>query len=153
MLKLCRVTKVKVFFLVLVNVFNFDLFEFSTAILEKGLFSAIATHHMTRILRRLSVLPSPRRQPQFRIRMNVKKRYYFVFVFRKISSDVWRLCLGKRSFARKHVSTRFVNTISFSYGRKTTCLCCETLVSFAAVFSLVTQRSSPQSPSETHALK
>ena len=38
MLKLCRVTKVKVLFLVLVNVFNFNLFEFSAAILEKGLF-------------------------------------------------------------------------------------------------------------------
>ena len=37
MLKRCRVTKVKVFFLVLVYVFNFDLFEFSAAILEKGL--------------------------------------------------------------------------------------------------------------------
>ena len=37
MLKLCRFTKVKVFFLVLVYVFNFDLFEFSAAILEKGL--------------------------------------------------------------------------------------------------------------------
>ena len=37
MLKLCRVTKVKVFFLVLVYVFNFDLFEISAAILEKGL--------------------------------------------------------------------------------------------------------------------
>ena len=37
-LKLCRVTKVKVLFLVLVYVFNFDLFEFSAAILEKGLF-------------------------------------------------------------------------------------------------------------------
>ena len=36
-LKLCRVTKVKVLFLVLVYVFNFDLFEFSAAILEKGL--------------------------------------------------------------------------------------------------------------------
>ena len=36
-LKLCRVTKVKVFFLVLVYVFNFDLIEFSAAILEKGL--------------------------------------------------------------------------------------------------------------------
>ena len=32
MLKLGRATKVKVFFLVLVNVFNFDLFEFSAAI-------------------------------------------------------------------------------------------------------------------------
>ena len=40
MLNLCRVTKVRVFFLVLVNVFNFNLpvFEFSAAILEKGLF-------------------------------------------------------------------------------------------------------------------
>ena len=38
MLKLGRVTKVKVLFLVLVYVFNFDLFEFSAAILEKGLF-------------------------------------------------------------------------------------------------------------------
>ena len=38
MVKLCRVTKVKVFFLVLVYVSNFDLFEFSAAIFEKGLF-------------------------------------------------------------------------------------------------------------------
>ena len=37
MLKLCRVTKVKVLFLVLVYVFNFNLFEFSAAILEKCL--------------------------------------------------------------------------------------------------------------------
>ena len=37
MLKLYRVTKVKVFFLVLVYVFYFDLFDFSVAILEKGL--------------------------------------------------------------------------------------------------------------------
>ena len=37
MLKLGRVTKVKVFLLVLVFVLNFDLFIFSTAILEKGL--------------------------------------------------------------------------------------------------------------------
>ena len=36
MLKLGRVTTGKVFFLVLVYVFNFDLFEFSVAILEKG---------------------------------------------------------------------------------------------------------------------
>ena len=35
-LKLCRVTKVKVHFLGLVYVFNFNLFEFSAAILEKG---------------------------------------------------------------------------------------------------------------------
>ena len=39
MLKLCRVTKVRVLFLALVFVFNFDLFKFSAAILEKGLFS------------------------------------------------------------------------------------------------------------------
>ena len=38
MLKRGRVTKVKVLFLVLVYVFNNDLFEFSAAILEKGLF-------------------------------------------------------------------------------------------------------------------
>ena len=38
MLKSGRVTKVKVFFPVLVHVFNIDLFEFSAAILEKGLF-------------------------------------------------------------------------------------------------------------------
>ena len=37
MLKLCRVTKVKVLFLVLACIFNLDLFEFSAAILEKGL--------------------------------------------------------------------------------------------------------------------
>ena len=38
MLKLGRVTKFKVLFLMLVFVFNFDLFKFSAAILEKGLF-------------------------------------------------------------------------------------------------------------------
>ena len=38
MLKLCRFTiKVKVFFLPLVYVFSFDLFQFSAAILEKVL--------------------------------------------------------------------------------------------------------------------
>ena len=37
MLKLGRITKDKVLSLVLVYVFNFDLFEFSAAILEKGL--------------------------------------------------------------------------------------------------------------------
>ena len=36
-MKLGRVTKVKVLFLALVFVFNFDLFKFSAAILEKGL--------------------------------------------------------------------------------------------------------------------
>ena len=37
MLKLGRVTKIKMLFLLLVFVFNFDLFKFSAAILEKGL--------------------------------------------------------------------------------------------------------------------
>ena len=37
MLKLGRSTKFKMLFLVLVFVFNFDLFKFSAAILEKGL--------------------------------------------------------------------------------------------------------------------
>ena len=37
MLKLCRVTKVKVLFLVLVYVCNLNLFEFSAATLEKVL--------------------------------------------------------------------------------------------------------------------
>ena len=39
MLKLGRVTKVTMLFLVLVFVFNFDLFKFLAAILEKGLFN------------------------------------------------------------------------------------------------------------------
>ena len=43
MLKLGRVTKVKVFFLVLVYVFKFDVFEFSAVILEKGLLCQSAT--------------------------------------------------------------------------------------------------------------
>ena len=38
MLKLDRVTKFKMLFLVLVFVFNFDVPKFSAAILEKGLF-------------------------------------------------------------------------------------------------------------------
>ena len=42
MLKLGRFTKVKVLFLVLVFVFNFDLFKFSAAILEKGLLNALS---------------------------------------------------------------------------------------------------------------
>ena len=38
MLKLGRVAKFKMLFLVLVFAFNFDLFKFLAAILEKGLF-------------------------------------------------------------------------------------------------------------------
>ena len=41
MLKLCKVTIVKVFFLVLIYVFSFNLFEFSVAILEKGLLPSV----------------------------------------------------------------------------------------------------------------
>ena len=40
MLKPGKVTKVKVLFLVLVFVFNFELFKFSAAILEKGVLDA-----------------------------------------------------------------------------------------------------------------
>ena len=43
MLKLGRVTNVKVPFLVLVFVFNFNLFKFSSAILEKGLLVACSS--------------------------------------------------------------------------------------------------------------
>ena len=43
MLKLGRVTKVKVLLLVRVFVFNFDLFKFSAAILEKGLLTSAVT--------------------------------------------------------------------------------------------------------------
>ena len=41
MLKLCRDTKAKVFFLELVYVFNFNLSEFSAATLEKGLLDLV----------------------------------------------------------------------------------------------------------------
>ena len=41
MLKLCRVTKGKVLFLVLVYIFNFNLFEFLAAFLEKGLLTIL----------------------------------------------------------------------------------------------------------------
>ena len=56
MLKLCRVTEVKVFFLVVVDVFNFDLFEFSAAILE--IEGSIRHFHITiSIIRLCSKLP------------------------------------------------------------------------------------------------
>ena len=50
MLKLRRVTKVKVFFLVLVYVFNFNLFEVPAAILEKGLLRAKLTSDKLRLI-------------------------------------------------------------------------------------------------------
>ena len=46
MLKLCGGTKVKVFFLVLVYIFNFDLDEISATILEKVLLDS--TRHFAR---------------------------------------------------------------------------------------------------------
>ena len=45
MLKLGRVTKLKMLFLVLVFVFKFDLFNFVAAILEKGLLSSWVQMH------------------------------------------------------------------------------------------------------------
>ena len=50
MLKLGRFTKVKVLFLVLVFVFNFDLFKFSAAILEKGLLHLFGVRKLTGII-------------------------------------------------------------------------------------------------------
>ena len=41
MLKLCRDAKARMFFLELVYVFNFNLSEFSVAILEKGLLDLV----------------------------------------------------------------------------------------------------------------
>ena len=52
MVKLCRVTKVKVFFLVLVYVSSFDSFEFSAGILEQGLLEMIMFG-----CRKLAILP------------------------------------------------------------------------------------------------
>ena len=53
MLKLCRVTKVKVLLLVLVYVFNFNLFEFSAAILEKGLLNTYCFHGLITLVHQL----------------------------------------------------------------------------------------------------
>ena len=44
MLKLCRVTKVKGLFVVLVYIFIFNLFEFLATILEKGLFQLTSSY-------------------------------------------------------------------------------------------------------------
>ena len=51
MLKLGRVTKFKMLFLVLVFVFNFDLLKFSAAILEKGLLLMYLIHIPLKISR------------------------------------------------------------------------------------------------------
>ena len=73
MLKLCRVTKLKVFFPVLVYVFNFDLFEFSAAILEKGLLSGddkvtfLAPLHQTPTRRIALLLTTRAREPASRL--------------------------------------------------------------------------------------
>ena len=50
MSKLGRVTKVKELFPVLVFVFNFDLFKFSAAILEKGLFETNPLYNLGRVI-------------------------------------------------------------------------------------------------------
>ena len=50
MLKLCRITNVKVFFLLLVYVFNFDLFKFSAAILEKGLLENARVKRLSNVI-------------------------------------------------------------------------------------------------------
>ena len=58
MLKLCNFTKVKVFFLVLVYVFNFtnfNLFEFSAAILEKGLLNTLIVFTGLTLVRRYTI--------------------------------------------------------------------------------------------------
>ena len=73
MLKLGRVTKVKVLFLVLVFVFNFDLFKFSAAILEKGLLPNLGKDIVSKYLNyfstvvlaaQLGSLSKPRRRRQ-----------------------------------------------------------------------------------------
>ena len=58
MLTLCRVTKVKVLFLVKVYVFNFNLFEFSATILEKGLLTCAVANGFA-ILKLLHLLYEP----------------------------------------------------------------------------------------------
>ena len=55
MLKLGRVTKVKVLFLVRVFVFNFDLFKFSAAILEKVLLLLLKTGSLDNAIREFSL--------------------------------------------------------------------------------------------------
>ena len=50
MLKLCRVTKVKVLFLVLVYVFNFNLFKVSAAILRSVVTSSKSGRHIGQAL-------------------------------------------------------------------------------------------------------
>ena len=59
MLKLGRVAKVKVFLLVLVHVFNIDLFEFSAAILEKVLLAYFLFIHEIIIsaLKKIALFP------------------------------------------------------------------------------------------------
>ena len=57
MLKLCRVTKVKVFFLVLVYVFNIILFEFLAATLEEGLLRGARSYSQAReFVERVSII-------------------------------------------------------------------------------------------------
>ena len=80
MLKLGRLTKVKVLFLVLVFVFNFDLFKFSAAILEKGLF----TVH----LRQFTL----RKEPPFRPFTNIVKVIFRTFYNMRKSCALMSIC-------------------------------------------------------------
>ena len=58
MLKLGRGTKFKMLFLVLVFVFNFDVFKFSAAILEKGLLESADRTFLHLALQLLTVVKS-----------------------------------------------------------------------------------------------
>ena len=60
MLKLGRVTKVKVLFLVLVLVFNFDLFKFLATILEKGLLVDMPQNRYMKYVSRVEMTVSQR---------------------------------------------------------------------------------------------
>ena len=81
MLKLCRITKVKVIFLVLVYIFNFDLFEFSAAILEKGLLNIANRRQVF-----FSLWPR-KRKTKFALTCNVEK------VFRALHLKVENLTI------------------------------------------------------------
>ena len=82
MLKLGRITKVKVLFLVLVFVFNLDLFKFSAAILEKGLF---ALKIFTQSMESMS--------PQWRCLLKLLTKRFLMFCVKNLSF-LWNYCLS-----------------------------------------------------------
>ena len=77
MLKLCRVTKVKLLFLVVVNVFNLNLFKFLSAILERGLLISAASSEAL-LPKDVSWIFSVKSQGFFFILMNGNPEYSFV---------------------------------------------------------------------------